>query len=555
MAKPTSQPQLSLEAAHVTDDAAGIPEDDWCRLFFEHVYCKLDDDQFADMYQERGRKPLSPSRSICITVLQYMFKVSDRAAVENTIRRRDWRIALGIDSNWEGFHPSVLCTFRQRLIAHEMQRVMFDAVLDRLRELGLLSKHKRLRVDATHIVSDVAILSRADSIREALRVVVHNLYKHYPSLHADPAFVRLHDEYGEEVWVGSVRSANQDLAELGRDGQALLELCGDRPVKGKEVLAQMLEENFVFSENAPPEPLDKDQRPKDHVLTPHEPDARRGKKGDDLWIGDKVHIVETADEEQPNFIVDVMSTDPRLHDSQVVEEVAQRAQTALPEASQLVADGGYASAENTLIAREAGLDLICPPHGSNSKGLLPISEFEIDLAGRVAICPAGHRNCGWSIGKREMRIRFPAAACNDCPRRAECTTSAEGRTLTLGRNYDQLVLNRDRAQTDEFKELYARRAGIEATISHLIRDCGLRRSRYRSGPKRALHAIFAATALNVRRLLHCLASENTPRQEGYSAFLRRSWRLTGAPQKALSAILRGILDSADNPARTAAAAV
>jgi len=38
----------------------------------------------------------------------------------------------------------------------------------------------------------------------------------------------------------------------------------------------------------------------------------------------------------------------------------------------------------------------------------------------------------------------------------------------------------------------------------------LRRSRYRGAPKRALQAMLAATALNVRRLLRCLAAQNSP---------------------------------------------
>jgi len=41
-------------------------------------------------------------------VLQYMFRVSDRAAVDNTIMRRDWRIALGITPEYTGFAPRVL---------------------------------------------------------------------------------------------------------------------------------------------------------------------------------------------------------------------------------------------------------------------------------------------------------------------------------------------------------------------------------------------------------------------------------------------------------------
>ena len=61
MAKPKSDPQLSLESAHIHDQAAGIADDHWSRLLFEHIFCAFDDGQFADMYEEGGRYPLSPA--------------------------------------------------------------------------------------------------------------------------------------------------------------------------------------------------------------------------------------------------------------------------------------------------------------------------------------------------------------------------------------------------------------------------------------------------------------------------------------------------------------
>jgi len=547
MARPHSNSQLGLRCAHVVDDAAGIPDDHWSRLFFEHIYCSFDDAQFACLYQDGGRYPISPSLLASITILQYTHKVSDRVAVDNTVLRRDWRIALGRDNDWEGFDPSVLCNFRKRLIAHNMQRELFDAVLDKLRQLGLLSKRRRLRVDATHLVADVAVLSLADALREAIRIVVCDLHRLKPTLERRPDFARLLNTYGEETWLGQSKGSDGELTQLAVDGQALLEICGGRPAKGKEVLAQMLRENFIFPEDGLPQPLEKDQRPEDRILTPHEPDVRAGKKGDHIWTGDKAHFVETADDDQPNFIVDVMPTDPRVEDSTVLEQLAQRARFIVPDAEQLLADGGYASATNTKRAAAAGIDLIAPPRGSNSKGLLPIWQFDIDLKAKTAICPEGHPSCMWSVSKRRLQIRFPKAACDSCARRAECTTSANGRSLNLSPDYDQLLLDRARAATDEFKDLYKKRAPIESTISHLVRDCGLRRSRYRSGPKRALHAIFAATALNVRRLLHWLATHEAQDEAISHVFSRLFRRLPGTAWRRLTAILRSILNAEPSP--------
>ena len=220
MAKPKSRPQLSLEAAHLWDEAAGIPEDHWSRIFFTEVYGAFDDGQFADLYEAGGRYPISPRLLAAITILQYMFQASDRVAVDNSVMRRDWRIALGRDLAYDGFDASVLCRFRQRLQAAGRERELFDTVLKRLRELGLLAARRWLRVDATRLLADVAELSRAELLQEAIRVVVHDLSRRYPELHEVPELARLHEQYGEEVWLGGGSSGEQKLTELGRDGRA-----------------------------------------------------------------------------------------------------------------------------------------------------------------------------------------------------------------------------------------------------------------------------------------------------------------------------------------------
>jgi len=100
--------------------------------------------------------------------------------------------------------------------------------------------------------------------------------------------------------------------------------------------------------------------------------------------------------------------------------------------------------------------------------------------------------------------------------------------LTLSPHYEQLQKDRARALTPEFKELYAQRAGIEATISELVHRCGLRRSRYRTKPKRELHALLSVAALNMRRLLRAPAAENEPNQQAAGVLSRLRRALTRA---------------------------
>ena len=532
MAKPKSNAQMRLDSAHVYDDAEGIPEDDWCRLFFEHVYCAFDDADFADMYETLGRPPISPSQLASITILQSMQKVSDREAIKATIRWRDWRIALGISPDYKGFDPTVLVRFRQRLLRNGRERELFQTVLGQIEQLGLLKKRRKLRVDATSLIANVAYLSRGDVIAEAIRVVVASLAKRYPKLLRRGPLYRLHRKYGEEIWVGLGGSGEQRLRRLGRDGFAVLELCEEREVSGRATLEQILEEHFILDEgDDEPKVRPEKELDKDRIVTPHEPDVRVGTKRNKSWIGDKVHIVETADKGRTNFITDVLVTGPRVDDSRMIEPIVERVRSGPIEGATLLADGGYSSAGNTKVAAAEGIDLVSPPRPDTSNVKVPASEFEFDFEREVARCPEGHTSSYWRQAERVIVIRFATATCRSCPRWAECTNKKQGRSLSISKDYEQLALDRARAKTPEFAELYKARSGVEGTFSELVHRCGLRRSRYRGAAKRELHAVLCATGLNVVRLLRCLASGDG-QDEGPFAFFW--WLLRGCRPAAMA---------------------
>jgi len=108
-------------------------------------------------------------------------------------------------------------------------------------------------------------------------------------------------------------------------------------VERRELLARVLAENFALCEDGDVRPLDGDERPKGRVVTPHEPDVRVGKKRGKLWTGDKVHLVETADDDRTNFVVDVLVTAPNVPDVKMITEIVERARFRLAEADTMLA--------------------------------------------------------------------------------------------------------------------------------------------------------------------------------------------------------------------------
>jgi transposase len=62
-----------------------------------------------------------------------------------------------------------------------------------------------------------------------------------------------------------------------------------------------------------------------------------------------------------------------------------------------------------------------------------------------------------------------------------------------------LKQRREQEETKEFPQLYAKRAGIEGTISQGVRTMGMRRSRYIGLAKTHLQHLATAAAFNLVR--------------------------------------------------------
>jgi hypothetical protein len=74
-----------------------------------------------------------------------------------------------------GFDFTVLSQFRTRLVAHDLQPMALDMLLDRLVEDGLIKTRGRQRTDATHVLASVRDLNRLEMVGETPRAALEAL--------------------------------------------------------------------------------------------------------------------------------------------------------------------------------------------------------------------------------------------------------------------------------------------------------------------------------------------------------------------------------------------
>ena len=111
----------------------------WCRHLVPDgsVYAFLADHRhqlfpaelFADLVRQGGGHPSVPAEVVAtVMVLQALEGLSDREAVSALRRDIAWKVACGLRLDDEGFHPTVLVYWRNRIRASARPRRIFEAV-------------------------------------------------------------------------------------------------------------------------------------------------------------------------------------------------------------------------------------------------------------------------------------------------------------------------------------------------------------------------------------------------------------------------------------------
>jgi transposase len=124
---------------------------------------------FAARFSHTGRPAEAPAQLALITVMQFAAGLSDAQAAEAVRARIDWKYALALDLTDPGFDASVLSAFRQRLSTGNAERLLFETMLARFREQGLLKAKGRQRTDSTQVLAAIQTLNRLECIGETLR--------------------------------------------------------------------------------------------------------------------------------------------------------------------------------------------------------------------------------------------------------------------------------------------------------------------------------------------------------------------------------------------------
>lgn len=113
------------------------------------------------------------------TILQFHKDLSDREMERACMYDIEVKYALGLKLDERPFDHSSLGDFRKRLLESGKEKAVFDRILKRLVEEELIEKGEIQRIDATHIIADIAIPTMVTLVKKGIYEVLKPLKKRY----------------------------------------------------------------------------------------------------------------------------------------------------------------------------------------------------------------------------------------------------------------------------------------------------------------------------------------------------------------------------------------
>ena len=521
----------------------------WAETFRAHALPLIDEEQFACLYCDDNGRPNQPVATVLgVLVLKEMFALTDAEALEQLEFSLLWQHALELSPDEAHLAQKTLHNFRARLLAHDRGRAAFEATTDRMLQ-ALGTKVNRQRLDSTHVISHIAVLSRLGLMCETIRHFLKTLAVRHPRL-SGRVSKRLRARYlNKEGGATSYQDApsgkgKRRLPVCARDLVRLHQLFAGTAAEGlasyallQRLLAEQCE---VTAAKQRPSAVDDDageggapvtlKAPEhvgsDSLQSPYDAEATyNAHKGK----GYEVRIAETcveADDEPTddpatdtvNMITHVAVTDACASDEHATMPVLEVLEERGQRPDELVADTAFGSGDNALNAERLGTELVSPVKGPQMDvDQRPYRVTEADFLVDIrledpAICPAGYlareqRPC--EKKKPHVALTFERAGGETCALFAVCPVrlnqEQDGYAVTVDLKAAHLERRRRAMASGVFGERYRLRPGIEATVSELKRRHGLGALRVRGRGRVELAVYLKALACNVKRRVRALA--------------------------------------------------
>ena len=468
----------------------------------EHRKALFPDELFEDLFPSGRGRPSVPADVIAtVMVLQALEGLSDRDAVQALRRDIAWKVAAGLSLIDEGFHPTVLTLWRNKLRVSDRPERIFDAVRAVIAATGVIKgKHRRV-LDSTVLDDAVqtqdAVMQLVSSIRRVRRLVPQ----------AKTLSLAAHDYDNDPgkpacAW-DDADGIDQLITALVTDALAVLDAVAGLHLDEEQAAAVGLLALVAGQDVEPGEgegtwriiPATTPGR----IVSTVDPESRHVHKSTSVYRdGYKAHL---AVEPDTGLVTDCALTPGDVTDGAAGVALLDSEEPGL----EVYGDSAYGSAATRVEIRRRGHDTVIKPIPLRPAvpGGFTRDDFNVDHHARTVTCPAGHTLALSPTGTASFGPR-----CTGCGQRDRCTTAKRGKTLHVRDHDDELVYGRAAWRDPVLQNHYRQhRPMVERGIAWLVTR-GHRKVRYRGVERNQQWLTTRLAALNLRRLINLGLARN-----------------------------------------------
>ncbi len=517
----------------------------WAPIFYEHVFCQIDERPFATLYSpDKGRSNFPVNILLSLELIKHIFDYTDETLLDQYNFNFQVMYALG-ERNLGERHLAdrTFYTFRRRVYQHTIEHPeqedlifgQFKTLTNHFIELLGLNTGQQ-RMDSTFFMSNIKLAGRLslayDVLLRALKACPQEILPDYFKEVLKPEFKT------DLLFKSRSSQVPGRLQEMFTLSGELLELVEEKLVSSSEImlLRRFLEEQAFYD----PETKSwcsketKDIKATSLQSAYDEGATFRNKRGK-VNKGYIFNMAETCADENPvQLVTDYAVRNSSVSDTEVLVERLSEIKDST-DITDLYVDGGYYGEEVETKSQEQKVHM----HYTDMTGKvpdpekLPLTAFEIDEDFNVRFCPENHPALKSNLKKKSgiVSAHFPLEYCQQCPQKENCPVKFQKKSavLRVKKNAILAAYARERIFCEPLRrEATSKRAAAEGSISAIKRSQGAGKLKVRTHPKVQVVMGFKMIGRNIRQIFrffrgdvrkHPDVAARTPAENVYAAYV------------------------------------
>jgi len=477
----------------------------WSPLFYEHVFCRIDETSFAPLYcLDNGRPNFPVNILLSLEFIKHMKDYTDEDILEQFRFNYQVMYAVGLRTLGELYLAErTLYEFRRRVYRYTVENPgkddlifgQFENLTDNFVKIAGINTNEQ-RVDSTQIMTNIKLAGRLslayDVLAQAVKVCP-------PEILTNDLKNILESEYKTKTLYQSRGSeAQKRIQELIGLGVELVFITKSSPeiseLEAIAILRRFINEQATFDndKNAWVAKANKEIAATS-LQSAHDPDVTYRKKASKGYVGLVVNIAETCSDENPvQLVTDYMVEKNSIGDAEMLEKRIPVLKEKM-DVTDIYVDGGYFSGGVEKQAQDVEISV----HYTDMAGKkpdpekIPLNAFTIEDHKTVVACPEGHTpySCQFNGKNNVILAYFDKNTCLGCDRQNICPVELRKNNAVLRVEQKAVFLAEVRERQEDKKarkEAISKRTAIEGTNSALKCSQGAGRLKVRGKVKATL---------------------------------------------------------------------